>query len=75
MSSITLRLEPFPVPTSVTINMPQPINRDVFNHDSIKPTLTISLTQLSDEELGSLIDEFAENVMKAARPEWLGGSR
>jgi hypothetical protein len=64
MATINLQLQPFPVPTHVTISMPAGRKQD-----GIKPLPTLALTDLSDEVLSALIEEFATNVMKAARPE------
>ena len=64
MASINLQLQPFPVPSMVTIAMP-PGKRQ----DGMKPAPTMALNELPDEVLEALIEEFAANVMKAARPE------
>lgn len=64
MASINLKLRPFEVPTHVTIEMPAGKRQD-----GVKPLPALALSDLSDEALQALIEEFAENVMKAARPE------
>lgn len=64
MATINLQLQPFPVPTHVNIVMPASKRQD-----GMKPAPTLALSELSDEALEALINEFAEAVMKAARPE------
>ena len=64
MASISLELQPFAVPTHVTVVMPAGKRQD-----GVKPAPTLALSDLSDEVLAALIEEFAANVMKAARPE------
>lgn len=65
MATVNLQLQPFPVPESVTVVRPARAKRQ----DSIQPAPVILLRDLSDEALEALITEFAENVMKAARPD------
>lgn len=61
MASINLELIPFAVPHMVTVKMP-PGKRE----DGIQAAPTIALSQLSDEALTALIEEFAATVMKVA---------
>lgn len=65
MASVTLQLQPFPVPTHVTVVLP-PTKR---GPEGIQQPPQLLLKDLSDEALEALITEFAENVMKVARPE------
>lgn len=64
MAVIKLQLEPFPVPTHVTLRLPAGRRQD-----GMKQAPTLELSDLSDETLEALINEFVESVMKAARPE------
>lgn len=64
MATIKLQLQPFPVPTHVAIMLPTGKKQD-----GAKPLPTLALSELSDEALEGLINEFAEAVMKAARPD------
>ncbi len=63
MATINLRLEPFQVPTHVTVLLPA-----VKRQDGMNPSPQIPLKELSDEALEALIEEFAANVMAVARP-------
>lgn len=64
MASVTLQLQPFPVPTHVTVVLP--VGK---KQDGVQTLPQLLLKDLSDEALEALITEFAENVMKVARPE------
>jgi hypothetical protein len=64
MASVKLELQPFPVPTEVTVKMP-PAKRE----DGIKPGIKLALVDLDDATLEALIDEFVAGVMAVARPE------
>jgi hypothetical protein len=64
MASVTLQLQPFPVPTHVTVVLPAGKKQD-----GAQALPQLLLKDLSDEALEALITEFAENVMKVARPE------
>lgn len=61
MATLNLTLKPFPIPDKVVIEMP--VGR---KQDGIQPLPTIALTDLDEATLQVLIEEFAENVMKAA---------
>lgn len=64
MATINLKLRPFEVPTHVTVELPAGRKQD-----GVKPAPTVALSELPDETLEALINEFAEAVMKAARPD------
>ena len=64
MASVTLQLQPFPVPTHATIILPAGKRQD-----GLQPPPQLLLKDLSDDALAALIEEFATNVMKAARPD------
>lgn len=64
MVTVTLKLEPFPVPTHVTVQMPAGKRQE-----GMKQPPLLALSDLSDETLAALIEEFTENVMREARPE------
>lgn len=63
MPNFSFPIVPFNVPDSVTLRMP-PGKRQ----DGIRPPVEVSLEQLDDETLASLIEEFAAAVMNKARP-------
>lgn len=64
MATINLKLQPFSVPTHVTVELPAGKRQD-----GIKPAPTLALSELPDEVLEALINEFVEAVMATARPE------
>ena len=64
MATINLKLQPFLVPTHVTVELPASKRQD-----GIKPAPTLALSELPDEVLEALINEFVEAVMATARPE------
>jgi hypothetical protein len=55
MDAVNLKLKPLPVPVQVTVEL--------------KLTPMVDLSELPDEVLENLVNEFAEAVVKAARPE------
>jgi hypothetical protein len=61
MVSINLVLQPFPVPTDVTIQMP-PGKRE----DGMKAAPTLKLSDLNEETLAALCDQFTNAVFAAA---------
>ena len=65
MASVTLQLQPFPVPTHATVILP-PTRR---GPEGVQQPPQLLLKDLSDDALAALIEEFATNVMKAARPD------
>lgn len=67
MATIKLELSPFPVPTSVAIVMPRH-KKEGAHTRTADLTPVIALSDLSDEALEALIEEFATNVMASARP-------
>jgi hypothetical protein len=62
MATINFEIEPFPVPTGVTIKLPTSGKRE----DGMKPGPTLALTELSEETLASLCEEFTVAVFAAA---------
>lgn len=62
MATITLELNPFPVPNDVTGKMPGTGKRE----DGIRPTTVMELSELSEETLAALCDEFTQAVFAAA---------
>jgi len=63
MASIKIEIQPFPVPSHVTLVMP--VGK---RQDGMKQAPTLALSELTDDALEVLIEEFATNVMAAARP-------
>ena len=63
MANFSLPIVPFPVPEKVTLRTP-PGKRQ----DGMKPPIEIALSDLPDEVLADLIEEFTTNVMAIARP-------
>lgn len=63
MASMQIEINGFPVPEEVTMKM-APGRRQ----DGIRQAPTFKLHELSDDTLAALIEEFATNVMAAARP-------
>ena len=61
MATVNLELNPFPVPTEVTIKLP-PGKRE----DGLKSPPTIKLENLSEEALSALCEEFTAAVFVAA---------
>lgn len=61
MASMNLELQPFPVPTEVFIKMP-PGKKE----DGPKSLPTLKLSDLSDEALAALCEEFCNAVYEAA---------
>lgn len=64
MATLPLKVKPFEVPEFVMLDMPAGRKQD--GPISLPK---IYLKDLPDDVLSALIEEFAENVMKAARPE------
>lgn len=64
MATIKLQLEPFPVPKHVALVLPAGKRQD-----GMTPRPTLPLSELPDEALEALIEEFATNVMATARPD------
>ena len=62
MASISLELQPFPVPDQVTIKMP-PGKRE----DGMKPATVVKLEDLSTDVLEALLAEFCDAVMLKAK--------
>lgn len=63
MATINLKLAPFSVPTHVGLLLPKDSTGDEVE------IAQVPLSDLSDEVLESLINEFAEAVMQVARPD------
>ena len=63
MAQFTLPIVPFPVPEMVSLQLPAG-----KREDGMRSPITIRLSDLSDEQLASLIEEFAASVMAIARP-------
>ena len=61
MTTISLKLKPFAVPTHVTIELPPGRKQD-----GMQPLPTVLLSQLDDETLAGLIEEFSNAVLIAA---------
>ena len=61
MADFSIPINAFDVPTHVTLRLPAG-NRE----DGMRPPVTIPLSQLPDETLAQLIEEFAASVMIAA---------
>ena len=64
MATLPLKIKPFAVPEDVVLDMPPGRKQD-----GPIGLPRIRLQDLPDEVLDQLITEFAEAVMKAARPE------
>ena len=64
MATLPLKIKPFEVPECVVLDMPAGRKQD-----GPIGLPKIYLKDLPDDVLSALIEEFAENVMKAARPE------
>lgn len=64
MANLPLKVRPFDVPTHVTLELPAGRRQD-----GVQALPKIALESLPDDVLEQLITEFAEAVMKAARPE------
>lgn len=64
MAALPLKIKPFEVPTHVVLELPPGRKQD-----GPQALPKISLHDLPDDVLASLIDEFTDAVMKAARPE------
>jgi hypothetical protein len=62
MASLNLKLEPFPVPTNVTVIVPSSGKRE----DGIRPPMTVPLEMVDEQTLNTMIEEFALAVMTAA---------
>jgi hypothetical protein len=63
MAAFSLPIVPFAVPEKVSLQLP-PGRRQ----DGIRGPVEIALTDLSDETLVTLIEEFTASVMAIARP-------
>ncbi len=63
MVAVTLKLQPLVVPTHVTLLLPE------GRQDIMQAAPQIHLKDLPDDVLAALIEEFAANVMKIARPD------
>lgn len=61
MASIQIELNPFSVPSEVTLK--QEVGR---REDGLRPVQVLKLSELSYEVLDALCEEFRENVMRAA---------
>lgn len=63
MATINLKLAPFQVPTHVGVLLPKDSGSEEVE------IAQVLISDLSDEALEALISEFAEAVMKSARPD------
>ena len=61
MASIQVELNPFSVPTGVTLKQ-----KPGLRQDGIRPNVELPLSQLSSEALEALCEEFRANVFAAA---------
>jgi hypothetical protein len=61
MASVLLELNPFPVPTGVTVKL-----RPGLKQDGIRPLPVLSLVEISPVDLDALCEEFRTSVFKAA---------
>lgn len=64
MVALPIKVKPFDIPECVVLDMPAGRKQD-----GPIALPKISLKDLPDDVLAALIEEFAENVMKVARPE------
>ncbi len=64
MATLPLKIKPFDVPEYVLLDMPPGRKQD-----GLQGLPKVRLEDLPDDVLEALITEFAEAVMKAARPE------
>lgn len=62
MATFSVKIEPFSIPTEVRLLVPSTNKRE----DGMRPVPTIKLTDLTDDALNDLIEEFVAGVMKAA---------
>jgi hypothetical protein len=61
MASVQLELNPFPVPTGVTVRMKPGLRQDGF-----RPSPELKLTELSPVVLDAMCEEFRTAVFEAA---------
>jgi hypothetical protein len=64
MANFSMPINPFPVPTGVTLQLPTGKKQD-----GVQPLPTLMLSQLSEETLAELCEDFTKAVFAAAGKE------